>query len=95
MDDRTLLEAIRSIVQEEMSGVKEDVQTLKAKTDTLQDGMQTLKMDVAKLNHFIVPKVNALHDCIVGMDEKFSRLDRLESDVESLDHRVFALEQNA
>lgn len=81
------LQAIAALMDSKLEPISNRLEAVEAKQDKLS-------ADIATLNHDIVPKVNLLVEGMKGMQEKFSRLDRLEAKQEDHGHRIWALEQS-
>ena len=66
---------------------------LEAISELMDSKLQPIRADIAKLNHEMVPKINHMYDCLSGVQDKFDKLDTLESTQEDHSHRIWALEQ--
>ena len=85
MDEKTLLEAIRAIVKDE----------IQSEVKPISDDLSSLKKDMAKHNHYVEPLLKAVKDGIDGVTEHNQRVERLEDRIEGHSHRIWALEQKA
>ena len=85
MTDRDMLDAMRSMLIEE----RENTRLM------IREETSSLREDIAKLNHELVPKVNAIYDGFTGQRDKLPRLDVIEGRVDKLEYDVFALKTKA
>lgn len=99
--DNELLQAIGQMMDSKLGPIRTDIQTLKegqastnARLQKLEDGQQAIREDIATINRDIVPKINHMYDALNGVQEKFDRLDRVETKQDDHDHRIWALEES-
>ena len=90
------LQAIRELMREENAPIKADIAGLKANVTELEEGMQTVKTALVRIEIEQFPRITAALDGIVGGIEKNVEQDRrisfLENKVENYGNRIKTLE---
>jgi len=105
MTDKEMLEAMRSMLEaerehtgrmmdeklkREFAPIKEDVSTLKEDVSDIKQ--RVVKIEITQEN-IIIPNIQLAYEGIGGINERLSKLDKIEAKQEAHDDRIWALEQ--
>jgi len=84
-------------LKRELAPIKEDVSTLKGDVSTLKEDVSDIKQRVVKIEitqeNIIIPNIQLAYEGIGGINERLSKLDKIEAEQEAHDDRIWALEQ--
>jgi tetrahydromethanopterin S-methyltransferase subunit G len=84
------LQAIGALMDNKLTTALEPISE---RLDTIEGKQDALSSDIATLNHQIIPQLKIMQEGLDGVQGKFNRLDRLETKVENIQDRLFAVEE--
>ena len=100
MVDKELLQAISDMMDNKLDPIKADIADLRQGQAEMKQEQAEMKQDIRKLNQSIavteskvLHELKVLNEGLTGWQERNSQIDRLESELEEHDNRIWALEQ--
>lgn len=90
MDNEDKILAMLEGMQVDIAAMKKDNET---RFEDLEKGQKAIRSDIAKVNHDLEPKINAVYEGLGGILRRNEQADQHEAKLEEHDHRLFALEQ--
>jgi len=90
--DQELLDGIRQIIREEISGVETDVSTLKTDVSTLKTDVSTLKTDVSTLKTDVAEMKPQLKENTDMLRVLLANSETHGAEIKQLDYRVAEVE---
>ena len=92
-DGQRNLENGQKNLEKSVIKLEDGQRNLEQSQEELTKGQLAIRADIARVNHTLEPKINAVYEGLSGILRRNEQTDQHEMRLEDHDHRIFALEQ--